>query len=119
MDDLQVERVLRLAEGIPPGAVVSYGDIATVLGMGPRQVGQVMARWGSDVPWWRVTSAAGDLPPELLARARPHWRREQIPEKTNGRGCRLAQCRWPAPELARAARRVTDELNTAAATAEC
>ncbi|HUR04803.1 MAG TPA: MGMT family protein, partial [Nonomuraea sp.] len=37
------ERVLDVVESIPPGMVMSYGDIAEYLGEGgPRQVGQVM-----------------------------------------------------------------------------
>src|SRR5262247_2576979 len=44
------ERVLGVAENIPPGRVMSYGDIAEYLGeKGPRQVGRVMALWGGGV----------------------------------------------------------------------
>jgi alkylated DNA nucleotide flippase Atl1 len=49
------EDVLDLVTTIPPGRVMSYSDVAAVLGRGgPRQVGQAMARFGSGVPWWRV-----------------------------------------------------------------
>ena len=78
MDDLVVERVLRAVELVPPGTVVAYGDLAELVGIGPRQVGSIMATWGSGVAWWRVTNAAGSLPPELLARAREHWAAEGI-----------------------------------------
>ncbi len=55
-------RVLDLAEAIPPGRVMSYGDIAEYLGEGgPRQVGRVMALWGGGVAWWRVIHADGSL----------------------------------------------------------
>lgn len=93
MDDLVVERVLRLVELIPAGRVVSYGDIGRIVGIGPRQVGAVMSEWGSDVPWWRVTSHAGDFGGDLLRRARPHWKREGIVVKPNGLGCRIADHR--------------------------
>ncbi len=55
-------RVLDVAEAIPPGRVMSYGDIADYLGTGgPRQVGRVMALWGGGVAWWRVIHADGSL----------------------------------------------------------
>jgi alkylated DNA nucleotide flippase Atl1 len=54
--------VLDIAEAIPPGRVMSYGDIADYLGAGgPRQVGRVMALWGGGVAWWRVVHADGSL----------------------------------------------------------
>ena len=55
-----VELVLRTVEQIPPGRVMTYGDIAEYLGRGgPRQVGAVMSRQGAGVPWWRVIRADG------------------------------------------------------------
>src|SRR5690606_7125893 len=49
------ERVLDVADLIPPGRVMTYGDVAEWLGEGgPRQVGRVMALYGGAVPWWRV-----------------------------------------------------------------
>ena len=54
------ERVLDVVERIPAGRVLSYGDIAELLGDGgPRRVGRVLARDGSAVPWWRVLRADG------------------------------------------------------------
>ena len=56
------ERVLGIAENIPPGRVMSYGDIAEYLGeAGPRQVGRVMSQWGGGVAWWRVIHADGSF----------------------------------------------------------
>lgn len=118
MDDVLVERVLRLAEAVPPGRVVSYGDIAAALGTGPRQVGRVLALWGHGVPWWRVTNAAGELPPDLLPEARRRWSDEEIVVKGDGRGCRLVDCRWPAAELADAVRRIDARLSSDASPAE-
>ncbi|WP_461030147.1 MGMT family protein, partial [Streptomyces sparsus] len=52
------ERVLEVAELIPPGRVMTYGDVAEWLDEGgPRQVGRVMALHGAAVPWWRVVRA--------------------------------------------------------------
>lgn len=60
MDEEYVEAVLSAVELIPQGRVASYGDIAEQIGRGgPRQVGQVMSRYGSAVPWWRVVRADG------------------------------------------------------------
>lgn len=59
-----VEAVLDLAALIPAGTVLAYGDAAELLGSGgPRQVGFVMSRYGSSVPWWRVLKSNGDAPP--------------------------------------------------------
>ena len=87
--DLVIERVLRCVEQIPSGRVAAYGVIARVCGIGPRQVGSIMRHWGSNVTWWRVTNAAGDLP-GLMAEARPLWDAEGIRVKENGLGCRYA-----------------------------
>ncbi|MGO1200392.1 MAG: MGMT family protein [Dermabacteraceae bacterium] len=89
MDDLTVERVLRVIEAIPPGRVAAYGEVGAIVGVGPRLVGRILREWGSSVPWWRVTNSSGDHP--LLARARPHWETEGIAVKPNGRGCRMSE----------------------------
>ena len=89
MDDLTVEKVLRVVEAIPTGQVAAYGEIGQIVGVGPRLVGRIMRTWGSSVPWWRVTNSYGDHP--LLARALPHWQDEGISLKPNGRGCRMAE----------------------------
>ena len=60
MDDEYVEAVLTAVEQIPAGQVASYGDIAELVGRGgPRQVGQIMSRYGGAVAWWRVVRADG------------------------------------------------------------
>jgi len=63
--------VLDVVESIPPGRVMSYGDIAVYLaeGPGPRQVGKVLAGYGSAVPWWRVIHSDG--PPAPADRGDP------------------------------------------------
>ena len=67
--------MLDLVDRIPPGRVLSYGDVAGHLGMGSaRQVGQVLARHGHEVPWHRVVMSDGrpapHKPGEHLARLR-------------------------------------------------
>ncbi|WIY84268.1 MGMT family protein [Propionimicrobium sp. PCR01-08-3] len=76
MDEL-AERVRRAVRRIPPGTVVTYGDIAELVGTGPRQVGRIMATDASDTPWWRVVNASGRLPGHLMDEARAHWLAEQ------------------------------------------
>jgi alkylated DNA nucleotide flippase Atl1 len=72
-----VEAVLDVAELIPPGQVLSYGDIAVLLERGgPRQVGSVMSHHGSAVAWWRVIRAGGQPPQGHDAAALVHYRGE-------------------------------------------
>ncbi|MFC9651391.1 MGMT family protein [Streptomyces sp. NPDC059892] len=74
------ERVLDVAELIPPGRVMTYGDVAEWLGEGgPRQVGRAMALYGSAVPWWRVVRSDGVLLPGHELRALDHYREEGTP----------------------------------------
>lgn len=100
MDDLLVEHVLVAAEQIPRGRVASYGDLARLVGVGPRQVGSVMSRWGGNVTWWRVTSSYGDLPAHLRPQAASHWAQEGIEWKPNRLGCRIAAYRVDLRQLA-------------------
>ncbi|MGD9482454.1 MGMT family protein [Streptomyces sp. TRM70308] len=117
------ERVLELTELIPPGRVMTYGDVARLLreeraeeegappipgapggrGLGgPRQVGRVMALYGSAVPWWRVVRADGVLLPGHERRALGHYRAEGTPLRTSrARGVPprldLPRARWYGP----------------------
>lgn len=108
--ELVIELVLRCVELVPPGRVASYGTIAAICGIGPRQAGSIMKAYGHDVSWWRITDAAGDLPPGLLPRALPHWREEGIRVKPNGLGCRYADFAADADALTRAWRGATADL---------
>lgn len=86
--ELIIERVLRCVELVPEGRVASYGAIAAICAIGPRQVGSIMRHYSGDLPWWRITNHSGDFPGDLLQRARPHWDDEGIAVKPNGLGCR-------------------------------
>jgi alkylated DNA nucleotide flippase Atl1 len=110
VDDVVVERVLRAVEQVPRGRVVSYGDLAALVGIGPRQVGTIMRLYGSNVTWWRVTSASGDLPPQLMDEVRERWAGEGILLKPNGRGCRIAEYRADLARLHSDYERVTADL---------
>jgi alkylated DNA nucleotide flippase Atl1 len=75
-----VERVLQVVDSIPPGRVMTYGDVAAALGSrAARMVGQVMAYYGSDVPWWRVVRASGHPPADHEHIALQHYRSESTP----------------------------------------
>lgn len=110
MDDVLVERVLRAVELVPRGRVVSYGDLAALVGTGPRQVGTIMRLYGSNVTWWRVTNASGDLPPNLRPRAFEMWAQEGITLKANGLGCRIRDHRVDLTWLARQHAHATTDL---------
>lgn len=70
------DAVLEQVERVPPGRVVTYGDIAALVGKGPRQVGSVMAQYGAMVTWWRVLRADGRPPQGHEEIAIAHYRSE-------------------------------------------
>ncbi|WP_328536829.1 MGMT family protein [Streptomyces sp. NBC_00344] len=97
------ERVLEVADSIPPGRVMTYGDVAEWLGEGgPRQVGRVMALYGGVAPWWRVVRADGTLLPGSELRALAHYRTESTPLKEASRAAREAGGHIPRLDMRRA-----------------
>jgi alkylated DNA nucleotide flippase Atl1 len=75
-----VTRVLEVVDAIPEGRAMAYGDVAAAIGSrAPRGVGQVMAYYGGDVPWWRVVRASGHPAVDHEARALEHYRAEGTP----------------------------------------
>lgn len=108
--ELIVERVLRCVELVPRGRVASYGAIAAICGIGPRQVGSIMRHYGSGVPWWRITSHAGDIGGDHHDAARPIWADEGIELKPNGLGCRYADYAADMAELERRWRKAVADL---------
>jgi methylated-DNA-protein-cysteine methyltransferase-like protein len=71
------ERVFRIVRKIPRGRVMTYGQIAEILGEGyaPRTVGFVMHSANDKLPWHRVINAQGGcstrglvLPPDKQQR---------------------------------------------------
>lgn len=57
------EQVLKVVKLVPAGKVVSYGQVALMVGI-PRaaiQVGRVLHEHGDTVPWWRVINNAGRI----------------------------------------------------------
>jgi methylated-DNA-protein-cysteine methyltransferase-like protein len=61
MDPKYRERVFKLVQRIPSGRVMTYGQVAAILGEGytPRTVGFVMHSSEGDLPWHRVINAQG------------------------------------------------------------
>ncbi|MEJ1229955.1 MAG: MGMT family protein [Galbitalea sp.] len=54
---------------------MAYGAVAAAIGSrAARGVGQVMAYYGSDVPWWRVVRASGHPARNHEAEALQHYR---------------------------------------------
>jgi methylated-DNA-protein-cysteine methyltransferase-like protein len=55
--------VYRLVRRVPRGTVVTYGQIAVMLGAprSARAVGGAMGRCPDDVPWHRVVNAQGGI----------------------------------------------------------
>jgi alkylated DNA nucleotide flippase Atl1 len=85
-----VERVLEIVQRIPAGRVMTYGDVAAAIGphpdlieetgsYGARLVGNVMSRFGSGVPWWRVIRSTGHPPRFHETRALPIYVAERTP----------------------------------------
>ncbi len=96
------ERVLEVAEAIPGGRVMTYGDVAEWLEEGgPRQVGRVMALYGGGVPWWRVVRSDGTLLPGHELSALERYREEGTPLRAASRAGNdhiprldMARARW-------------------------
>ena len=92
------ERVLDVVERIPAGRVLAYGDIAELLAEGgPRQVGHVMAVWGSAVPWWRVVRASGQVVQGHEREALRRLREEGAPLVADGSRLDMSRARWDPP----------------------
>jgi len=89
------EAVLDVVATIPVGRVLTYGDVAEVVGRGgPRGVGSVLAAYGSDVPWWRVLRAGGLPPQGHQEEALRRYRLERTPLHPDGARVDLSRARW-------------------------
>jgi methylated-DNA-protein-cysteine methyltransferase-like protein len=98
-------RVFEIVRRIPQGRVMTYGQIAGLLGEGytARTVGFVMHSADDTVPWQRVINAQGAcstgrviLPPDLQQRM---LAAEGVQFDARGR-CDLARYRWTPEEFA-------------------
>jgi alkylated DNA nucleotide flippase Atl1 len=92
------DQVLELVETIPEGWVLSYSDVAELIGSGgPRQVGRVMSLWGDAVPWWRVVRADGSPAAGHEVRALSALRAEGVPLRRGGVAVDMTRGRWCPP----------------------
>ncbi len=59
------EAVLDVVQGLPEGAVATYGEVAAEAGFpgAARAVGNLLRRSAAGLPWWRVVAAGGRLVP--------------------------------------------------------
>jgi len=97
------ERVFRIVRMIPKGRVMTYGQIAEILGEGytPRTVGFVMHSSNDKTPWHRVINAQGGCSTRGLVL--PHDKQQRMLEAEgvsfNARGrCSLEKYVWiPEP----------------------
>ncbi|MDG4761882.1 MGMT family protein [Micromonospora sp. WMMD710] len=99
--DEYVEAVLDLVERIPVGRVMSYGAVADALAecsgrASARLVGAIMAQHGGSVPWHRVVTASGRLPPGHEREAQARLRAEGVPLR--GAGVDIAAAGWSPDE---------------------
>jgi methylated-DNA-protein-cysteine methyltransferase related protein len=87
------ERILACVEAIPPGRVMSYGDVAEYVGTrAVRMVGQVLARDGGTVPWHRVMRSDGTCAEHLRDEQLALLAAEGVPLR--GQRVDLAAARW-------------------------
>lgn len=69
MDEETVEQVRAVVATIPPGRVLSYGDVAELAGLrSARLVGRILAEDGADLPWHRVLRSNGTVADHLRHR---------------------------------------------------
>ena len=85
--------VLDVVDRIPAGRVLTYGDVAELMGRGsPRTVGTVLSHHGREVPWQRVVQASGRPAEPYLQEALRLLAEEGCP--LLGERVDLAAARW-------------------------
>jgi alkylated DNA nucleotide flippase Atl1 len=86
-------RILACIESIPPGRVMSYGDVAEYAGSRTaRFVGRVLAMDGGTVPWHRVVRADGSCAEHLYTEQRQRLLAEGV--RFVGDRVDMARFRW-------------------------
>lgn len=70
----QQEAVFAIVRGIPPGRVMSYGQVGDAAGVSARMAGWALQGVPDDVPWQRVVGADGYL---RIGRRSPHLQKQQ------------------------------------------
>lgn len=87
------QRILACVESIPPGRVMSYGDVAEFVGTrAARNVGRVLAMDGGTVPWHRVLRSDGTCAEHIRSEQLARLAAEGVPIR--GERVDLAAARW-------------------------
>ncbi|HYJ85227.1 MAG TPA: MGMT family protein [Pyrinomonadaceae bacterium] len=86
------ERVYRLVRSIPRGRVMTYGQIAEILGEGytPRTIGFVMHGSDDKTPWHRVINAKGACSTGRIAL--PHDKQQRMLETEGVQFSKSGRC---------------------------
>ncbi|CAM00407.1 O(6)-alkylguanine repair protein YbaZ [Saccharopolyspora erythraea NRRL 2338] len=93
MDEETLEQVRSVVAAIPPGKVLSYGDVAELAGLrSARLVGRIMAEDSADLPWHRVLRANGTVAEHLRSRQLELLRAEGV--LADGARIDMRQYRW-------------------------
>jgi len=90
------KQVYEIVERIPYGQVISYGEIARLLGRprAAREVGRAMRNCPDGLPWQRVVMADGSITGGMFANIRRAMlESEDVPFLMDGR-VDMARCRW-------------------------
>ena len=90
------KQVYEIVEQIPYGKVISYGEIAALLGRprAAREVGRAMRFCPDGLPWQRVVMADGSVTGgEYALFRRAMLESEDVPFLPDGRVA-MAECRW-------------------------
>lgn len=96
MKDRFFKQVYAIVRRIPEGNVVSYGQIAKMLGSrrGARAVGWAMRKCPDDCPWQRVVREDGTIAGGEMASLRQAMLiKEGVPFTSDGR-VDIEKCRW-------------------------
>jgi alkylated DNA nucleotide flippase Atl1 len=87
--------VMDLVDRVPPGRVLTYGDVAELLGAGSaRAVGAVMHAWGHELEWQRIVLADGAPAPGHESHALQRLRDDGCPLTPDGSRVDLRLARW-------------------------
>ena len=76
------QTIYEVVKTIPAGVVATYGQVAAIVGCGPRLVGYALASLpaGMDVPWQRVINSQGKISTRSDGAADPRQRQALIRE---------------------------------------
>ena len=76
------QAIYEVVKTIPAGVVATYGQVAAIVGCGPRLVGYALASLpaGMDVPWQRVINSQGKISVRSDGAADPRQRQALIRE---------------------------------------